>query len=656
MPETSSENHVEYSSREVKPAALLLQDLLRAHATFLLHHDSSLSALFVRTNRTKLTKLLGRYWDLFLSTWNVLLHGNPICNVFDGIKIAASGELGVGVGEEERGSGEREVLEGLVGRIEGLVDLVVSKYGPYESDTATGIEAEQWLGTGNEPAAEDGAIFLGVGALSKHSLRNVVHWMDDLYTWGVNAYGVIDSPTSTRQTRRDKKSKMTSPQKSPTPQGESPGETTQSISPKQGQTDLQSSENTAVDSSVSSSSGLEEADVGGIDKYMDYLKLGYGKYWSLGSGGGNDIAKLTPAVGELSKKHANDIGGPIGPQEPRVDNPAGHFLIGLMGEVEEDEYEDLEESRFHDSLNDAEYNSRTMLRTVTVELEGIGLDRSDSQKVLVFGSQETEIAEQGTRDRGDVPESITATFQSQDSNKTHKLRVVVYVNKPFIFTFLFKLRTDSLAWDGLYRSLHNQLSPLRKPLGNSSTYRPERPDQGATVAQIYDLVWDAKSLTLHSTIPNIPEPGTIQNGEPTAWSRVEALNTHMQILNVYITAKSDASELERTCKTSRGWWIVWNRILEKEQSTSPDEFSGRNSPGSESEEGGSNEEDTISPMHENNIISKEIFLIRKASDHGGSHVRAVSMGGGWADGASRLAQGIGVDTRKYIEGLLSLSR
>jgi len=80
----------------------------------------------VRIRRSKFVNLLGRYWDSFLSTWNVMLHGNPVVSVFGGIKLAASGELGMGVGEEDRGSGEREVLEGFVGRIEGLVDLVVS--------------------------------------------------------------------------------------------------------------------------------------------------------------------------------------------------------------------------------------------------------------------------------------------------------------------------------------------------------------------------------------------------------------------------------------------------------------------------------------------------------------------------------------------------
>lgn len=127
--EPEPEHTVEYSSRDLKPASLLLQDLLRAHSIFLLHHDSSLQSLFSNAGRPRFVMLLARCWDLFLSTWNVNLHGNPARSVYRGINVAASGELGVGVGEEERGSGEREVLEGLVGRIEGLVDVVVSKFG-----------------------------------------------------------------------------------------------------------------------------------------------------------------------------------------------------------------------------------------------------------------------------------------------------------------------------------------------------------------------------------------------------------------------------------------------------------------------------------------------------------------------------------------------
>jgi hypothetical protein len=156
-----------------------------------------------------------------------MLHGNPIVNVYGGIKLAASGELGVGVGEEGRGSGEREVLEGFVERIDGLVDLVVSKFGDVEPEAEVGkslkgghlqsslTSSKQWLGTGLEPTPEDGAIFLGVGALSRKSLRDVIHWMEDIYSWGPRAYGVEENPTLTRKPRKkgkvDKTPKNTSP-------------------------------------------------------------------------------------------------------------------------------------------------------------------------------------------------------------------------------------------------------------------------------------------------------------------------------------------------------------------------------------------------------------------------------------------------------------
>ena len=61
---------------------------------------------------------------------------------------------------------------------------------------------------------------------------------------------------------------------------------------------------------------------------------------------------------------------------------------------------------------------------------------------------------------------------------------------------------------------------------------------------------------------------------------------------------------------------------------------------------------------------KEIFLIRRASDHvaakmtgrfvSGSSVAASESS--WTSGPGRLAQGIGVDTKRYIEGLLNLNR
>jgi hypothetical protein len=581
-----------------------------------------------------------------------MLHGNPIRNLFGGIKIAACGELGMGVGEEERGSGEREVLEGLVGRIEGLVDLVVGKFGTADANEAgsKGKDAEvspgtQWLGTGNEPGAEDGAIFLGVGALSRHSLRNIASWMEDLYTWGEAAYGVAESPTATRaHPRRPKRTSLPPPPadvQQPAPEDPSvfkppppligPGRNTPGAGAEGGSSTPKHAEN--------------EAEVGGMDKFVSYLKMGYGTYWTLGSspsGDANDTVSRTAT------------GSRDGKSEPK-DDAAGHYLIGLMGEVEDgDTGSGSEDAPLHDDI-EAEYNSRTVLRTVIVEIESEGEDRPESTVTKDLGSQDKELAQRRVDSQGNLRDISDSAFDSQDRNKTKKLRVVVYVNKPFIFTFLFELRNVSLTFDALYRSLHYQLAPLRKPLITSTAYRPGVPDTGSAAAQIYDLIWDPRTLTVHSTIPNIPDP--IPNPRPQIWSRIEALNTHTQLLNNFVTTRNDLSQMERTSKTSRGWWIVWRRITERETRLISDygQQSDEDLSNSPSDQG----DDEVSPTQEISV-RKEIFLIRKAGEHGSTgNARGVSSSyitGGWADGASRLAQGIGVDTKKYIEGLLSLNR
>jgi hypothetical protein len=198
----------EYSSREVSPPVLLVQQLLQAHYVFQLHHGLSLHDLHKRLPRDKFCATLDRFWTRFSRTWDVLLHGNPAADVFSGLKLASGGELGVGVGEEEWGSGEREVLEDLVQRTEGLLDLVVSRFGEPATAIASGDdslpehEALPWMGGGSQPMAPDGVIFGGVGAIARPSLRNISLWMRQIYTYGEHAYGVRDNPLRERRKRR----------------------------------------------------------------------------------------------------------------------------------------------------------------------------------------------------------------------------------------------------------------------------------------------------------------------------------------------------------------------------------------------------------------------------------------------------------------------
>lgn len=636
----------------MKPASLLLSDLLRAHGTFLMHHDTSLSTLFDRSKRSKFVAILSRYWDLFLSTWNVMLHGNPARDVYGGINIAASGELGVGVGEEERGSGEREVLEGLVDRVDGLVDLAVSKFGGDEDPDAeargpTADERLPWLGSGQEPGPEDGAIFLGTGALSRRSLRDVVRWMEDLYTWGDHAYGVIESPTSLRRrARKTKQSGPTAVQKDQPRETVRPeAEPAQESRPTQAGPDNDLADKSADKSADKAQEPSGEEDEGALDKMVSYLKMGYGTYWSLPGGKPHSDASADPSsseTGDTSKKKPApvpaDSRATMGPRESSLD-AAGHFLIGLKGDIEESP--DDTATQNDDDEDDGDTSSRTMLRTINVELETAAGDESDAAATNDLQDPA------GTHTQPQVTGDMVRGYSSHDPRKSSKLRVVVYVNRPFIFTFLFQQHTDSLAWDSLYRSLHYQLGPLKKPLLTSTSHLPERPSAGGSgSSSIHDLVWDPRLLTVHSTIPNIPE--TYEPEE--SWSRADALNTHLHLLNVYGAGLTGPTTLERTQKTSRGWWVVWTRLLAQPREEDPSASlstireSGPDS-GAEEDEGDRDEEDARRAAAA--VVDKEIFLIRRASDHVGFRRDA-------AEGAGRLAQGIGVDTRRYVEELLSL--
>ncbi|KHN96613.1 uncharacterized protein MAM_05556 [Metarhizium album ARSEF 1941] len=695
----------DYSSREMKPAPLLVRDLLRAHSIFLLHHDTSLSALFVRSRRAKFTAVLSRYWDLFLSTWNVMLHGNPARSIFGGINVAASGELGVGVGEEERGSGEREVLEGLVGRIEGLVDLVVSKFGTEEPDDEVKThrdspDAQPWLGTGEEPAAEDGAIFLGTGALSRRSVRDVTQWMEDLYQWGDHAYGVIDSPTSMRGRRaRRRRESVGDTRVAKAAAPASADEERRQRQPEQIQTEPQSQRQPkqaqkAKDSQdadaqeqppppeaagdLSSKGGStpppRATEDGKLDKMLSYMKLGYGSYWTMpGSSNSNTPTRpqsdKTPAPSDTSTSKPGDNAAatpsaspatwrPKLPKRSSSDAAHGHYLIGLKGSISEPS-SDSEPSCGSSTHN----NSRTLLRTINIELESKASSPPATTIIKDFAHPASPLTQ------SQVAGSFLPGYASHDLNKSEKLRVVVYVNRPFVFTFFFRLHTDSLAWDSLYRSLHYQLAPLKKPLLASTRYRPGhgqghgRPAPGT----MFNLVWDPKQLTSHSTIPNIPE-----SSASDAWSRADAVNTHLHLLNIHASTRPRVAGSERTHKTNRGWWIVWTRLLgtpAPAPAPAPGSGSGSGSgsgavahdeqppsPGlSETEasrEGGGGGAEHENQEH-TSAVSKEIFLIRRASDHAGFRSLSAGDGGDGPDSASNLVQGIGVDTRRYVEQLLS---
>lgn len=285
-----------------------------------------------------------------------------------------------------------------------------------------------------------------------------------------------------------------------------------------------------------------------------------------------------------------------------------------------------------------------------------------------------------------------------------KLQVLVYVvcwkpiyvhvlallripqRRPFMFIFLFDLRTPSLSLPSFYRSIHHQLGPLQRPLLSSTSphnvYRriqlsdtePNNGKKALSIVEnpIYDLIYDPSNLTVRSSIPNIPEPGiagpsnyaspftTSPGNGHDKWPRIEALNVHSQFLSTYTDTRSRPLEMERTCKTSRGWWLVWVRVNDDQQQQQ---------------------------QQQQQASSKEAFLVRKASDSLSSAANARQSRGGGSSGVrflrdlsgassalatsdsiighnnnnnntapGKLAEGLGLDAHKYIESLLSLNR
>jgi len=127
---------------------------------------------------------------------------------------------------------------------------------------------------------------------------------------------------------------------------------------------------------------------------------------------------------------------------------------------------------------------------------------------------------------------------------------------------------------------------------------------------------------------------------------------HTQILNMWSATHDDRSlerriERERTVKTARGWWILWMRVP--------------------------------SPSNYGIDGDKEAFLIRKSADHATTTKRrdasSTRSGSRWllrdqtrdisgsgtgsstgATGMTGINEGVGVDARKWVDGLLSLNR
>lgn len=398
----------------MSPPALLLQQILRAHRIFLLHHAPTLAGLYTRLTRVKFCRFLKRFWDDYVWNWNVLLNGNPAVDIFNGLKLGAGGELGIGVGEEEWGSGEREVMEGFIGRTDGLVDLIVSRFGDApqgepvahrHSVSTSGtsdfnkICRSEWQGTCQNPRNSDGVIFSGIGAITRSSVRDVSSWVETLYKHGQDAYGVRDNPSAAhrRKRRRQSYSSIIPGMKSKKPLNQQSSEPSSiritgqrssspvGIPPPIVEPSRASSAVANKASSQHERTGrgngnnppiptTAEASPSGTETLMKYLTLGvYGSKWA--------TFPKTPVVHQRISNLRDEDGSVVDsghsnknstfPHEQQTSH--GFFMIGLQGELEQDssvkdDEQDTETGTDRDSVvGHQSWTSRTMLRTLQVE-------------------------------------------------------------------------------------------------------------------------------------------------------------------------------------------------------------------------------------------------------------------------------------------------
>ncbi|GLA29337.1 hypothetical protein AnigIFM63326_007237 [Aspergillus niger] len=607
-----------YSSREMSPPALLIQQLRRAHSAFLLHHDSTLDALYSRVGRPTFCALIENFWWRFSWTWEVLLSGNPAVDIYNGIKLSAGGELGIGVGEEEWGSGEREVLEDFVARTDGLLDLIVSRFGDPESsdknpaandrpgDLLNTVDGEdRWLGSGACPRPADGVIFSGIGGVSRPSLLRISQWMESIYRYGADAYGVGEDPSSPRRRKRRRKHRSrlagSDPTKQPvtdprvvTPDRPfSPGIPPPLVvgTAESPQAPQKSSSHTSGESSPVGSDRGNDWMGFRTETFVKYLTLGYGSSWGVSSG----TASPHPRVEAIKR-------------EDRPMSP----------------------------------NKQTDLSTdAPGTIDGEAAQPDDGKKIQSHGKFLIGL-------RSDSDDRVGALQEGADPTDNQ----------------------TSLSDNINHRRLHIQLSESSEQV--SAELRISMSDNALDINKrfsgksqpVYNLVYDQTNLTIRSSIPNIPDLGSTVN-EPRdpathPWSRVESLNIHHRLLSTHLETRSRLLEVERTCKTSRGWWIVWIRMSEP----------------SRQEQGSTASNASVQTNTELDTTNahQEAFIVRRSSDSvsPSGHARNSSstrffrdLGGASSPGlqASRtdtgpgkLVEGLGLDARRYIENLLSLNR
>lgn len=196
------------------------------------------------------------------------------------------------VSERRNGVAVREVLEDFIARTDGLLDLVVSRFGdlPRQAEGSppapTGDSEDAWLGSDTDPRPADGVVFSGAGAVDRCSLARISHWMEWIYRYGDAAYGIGRDPTSLRRRKpRRKRAQASNPPATPerTHTPGIPRPLVMAMSQPPPDTQKENGPERRTSSSPSSSDPVADKLAFGTDTVMKYLTLGYGSAWSFSS-------------------------------------------------------------------------------------------------------------------------------------------------------------------------------------------------------------------------------------------------------------------------------------------------------------------------------------------------------------------------------------
>lgn len=287
-----------------------------------------------------------------------------------------------------------------------------------------------------------------------------------------------------------------------------------------------------------------------------------------------------------SPEGSNDTG-------PSDDLAESRFLVGLEGELEEDENENTAEV----------FASDTDLYSEMLSPEDTGDRKINLSYKKLFLRLENE-------QRNESPSSSDS--DSKNLFEFEQCSVVVYRRRPFVFTLLYKSKSPALSDKTYYQSLHRRLASLSEPIytdltseGHESSIsdtssrpaesgRPRgnsraRPRSASTVLakarynskasgssqEFYYHAYDPNKHKVQYSLPEIPPLEYIMQLEQEAnddgataqqadFDRLELIHVHLNMAHISFTC-SHKGDKEKVIRTARGWWVYWSRLSDGRQ-------------------------------------------------------------------------------------------